>query len=436
LESQVTGLQNKDELINSTKEAKKSQKQNKNGLAERSGFDLMGADGLRAIACLSVIIHHIMQRLCTPAQPQWAQETQSFFLLGNAGVSVFFVLSGFLLSYPFWKRYLNDEKFPSMKQYALRRASRIIPGYYASLTISAVILPLVLNMPMESMLRRIISGYTFTSGTSYVTFFPSDINGPLWSIGFEVICYVLMPVFMIGLFGLFGKKRSFIKGFIYWIGAFVLITAANQLVHVLLTPDNVKKGWEYGIVGGAKYWMPNYNPIGFFGHFTMGIFAAGVACFLYKKASSIEKWKKKGLFDLVGVAALLGTIVFLWFARHKPEFSLSIQNQPYFFPILALLMAAILATAPHSLWFGKLLDNRFFRFTAKISFGLYIWHFLVIFAITRLWMPKYEVMQMENWKDWALASVVLLVTSYIIAALSYRFIEKPVLDWAHKKKFK
>lgn len=51
---------------------------------------LTGADGVRAIACLSVILHHLSQKLMPPAQKPWVQELQSVLLLGNSGVSLFF----------------------------------------------------------------------------------------------------------------------------------------------------------------------------------------------------------------------------------------------------------------------------------------------------------------------------------------------------------
>jgi hypothetical protein len=62
-----------------------------------NGF-LRGLDGIRAIACLGVIFHHFAQKLSPQIRPAFIREIGSFLLMGNSGVSVFFVLSGFLLS--------------------------------------------------------------------------------------------------------------------------------------------------------------------------------------------------------------------------------------------------------------------------------------------------------------------------------------------------
>lgn len=397
---------------------------------------LSGADGLRAIACLSVIFHHFAQHLAMPAQNRQVQEIQSFFLLGNSGVSVFFVLSGFLLSYPFWKQYLNAGDFPDMKQYAIRRAGRIMPGFYAALLVSTLLV-LIFHVESKYLLLRLLSGLTFTAGFHYVTLYPNEINGPFWSISFEVFCYFLMPAFMYGLYKMSGKKRAFMKAFCYWIGVFAFIIFLNQLVHIYLTPDDYMRGWEYGLLGGAKAWMPNYNPVGFFGHFALGIMAAGISARLCKKPAKYESFKKAYGFDFLGIAFLCGAIVLLWLMRHQPEYSLGLQSQPYFFPAYAMLMAGTLAAATHSNWFGRLLDNRFFRYTAKVSFGLYIWHYLVIFIVARGWVKAYQqYMGVADIKTWGLASLVILVLSYGVAALSYKFIEKPVLDRVHKIGYK
>ncbi|MCX7710545.1 MAG: acyltransferase, partial [Clostridia bacterium] len=173
----------------------------------------------------------------------------------------------------------------------------------------------------------------------------------------------------------------------------------------------------------------------FFEHFAMGIIAAGIAAKLYMNPERTNWLKRVHGFDFIGIASFLSSIVLLWCMRYVPEFSFSLQKQPYYFPLYALLIAATLAVTPHSNWFGKALDNRFFRFTAKVSFGLYIWHFLIIFIVASRWIKDYQVMRLGDLKVWAGVSLVILVASYIVAALSFKFIEKPVLDWAHKKKF-
>lgn len=263
----------------------------------RSGV-LSGLDGIRAIACLGVVFHHFTQKLSPQIRPDFIREVGSFLLMGNCGVSVFFVLSGFLLSYPFWRRFLDGREFPDMKQYALRRAARIMPGYYVSFLICSLLIP-VFHMPSRDFWTRALAGLTFTAGFSYRTFFPNEINGPFWLVSFEVFCYMLMPAFMYAMFRIIRKKRTFLKAIAFWTGAALLTAFLNRLIHICLTPDNIERGWQFGMTGGAKYWMPNYNPVGFFGHFIIGIMASGAAARLFKASSTTEGFRKKGGFDII-----------------------------------------------------------------------------------------------------------------------------------------
>ena len=404
--------------------------QNKSDSKVKSTSKLTGADGLRCLACLAVITHHLSQKLIINVQPLWIQDLHAFALMGNIGVSIFFILSGFLLSYPFWNNYLKGENFPSIKEYILRRAARIVPGFYIALIISTLLI-IVAKYPAEHLWTRFIAALTFTSGFHYITFFPSDIDGALWSISFEVFCYLLMPIFMYGLFKVLGRKRSFLKSFLYWIGVMVFISIINQFVHIFFTPSNINRGWQYGIIGGAKYWMPNYNPIGFFGHFSFGIIAAGISTALYINCNKLLKLKKEYVFDIITLITLTISFAFIWFMKLKPEFSFSIQNQPYFFPFYQLMIATTLALLPHTNFVGKILDNAFFRYTAKVSFGLYLWHQIIITIVTTAFKINFQSLG-----TWLIVSIGIIISAYIIATLSYEFIEKPILNWSHKKNFK
>ncbi|WP_150267177.1 acyltransferase family protein [Paenibacillus tepidiphilus] len=390
-----------------------------------------GADGIRAFACLSVILHHLSQRLAMPAQKHWLQEVQSVVLLGNSGVSLFFVLSGFLLAFPFWKAYLEHEAYPSIRTYALRRAARIMPGFYVSFLV-CLLLVWRLDIHTEYLWRRIITGLTFTTGFHYTTFFPSELNGPFWSISFEVFCYMLMPLFMALLFRL-GKRRSFGKAVLFWVIVFGLILAANSLVHQWFTPGENSRGWQYGMIGGAKYWMPRYNPVGFFGHFSIGILTAGVTAALMQRGPAIGRLRSLGLFDAVGAAALGLAGLLLWRMRHLDEFDFSFQQQPYYFPAYAILFGIVLMSAPFSLRLGRWLDNRFFRFTAKISFGLYIWHYLIITLIEKYGIMDYRNFGINDVWRWLGISVSVVAISYVVATLSYYVIEQPFINWSRGK---
>lgn len=391
----------------------------------------LGFDGVRAIACLLVVVHHAVQRLSPQAPPDALQGIYKLFLVtAPSGVSIFFVLSGALLSYPFWSSYFDQKALPSIKEYALRRAARIMPGFYVVLAASCMLEQLILpDIPAD--FERYFAASTFISGFYYMTLFITPIDGPLWTISFEVFSYFLLPIFMIGLFYCC-KNRKFSSSILYWIGALAFIFFINNLILTYCQPDDFERGWKYGGLGGAKYMMPNFNPLGFFAHYTLGIIASGVMTWLRLQKKLREKLAKNNILDKIALLGLAAFVTILWTQRTTPDFGFSLQNQPYYYPSLAGSIALVLAVIPYSNFLGKILDNRFFRYTAKISFGLYIWHFFVmtLFAIG----AGYDHSSVQNFGEWLLLTFLVIVTSYIIASLSWYFIEKPILDAAHRRK--
>lgn len=393
------------------------------------GGRLSGADGVRAVAALWVVLYHLFQRLSLPDQAPWLQDVQLVVMKGSFGVSIFFVLSGMLLSLPFWRAYLTDGELPDVARYVRRRVARIVPGFYASLLVSFVV-GLALFPDVTYQLLRLVSGLTFTSGLHWVTFFPVEANGPLWSIGFEVISYVLMPLAMWGLFAL--RRRGVRIGLGYWLGVFALVIAVNQWIVTTFVPSAVGRGWQYGNLGGAKEWMPSYNPIGFFGHFTMGIFAAALIAIWQVRRGGERRWR----FDALAGVAIAGAFALVWVFRDPPEplYLPNFQGQPYLFPMFAGLVALALVGLAHSRVLGRLVDNRFARYTAKVSFGIYIWHYLVLHLFSRLTDGEFEYYGITDpWRHLGLSLGVLAVT-YAVASASWFWLERPVLAsrWANR----
>jgi peptidoglycan/LPS O-acetylase OafA/YrhL len=382
---------------------------------------LLGADGLRALACLMVIFHHLSQQLIFNPQihaPLWLHHLAEFLITGQTGVSVFFVLSGFLLSTPFWDAYLERKGMPDLRVYAMRRAGRIMPGFYVNL-LFCLVLSLFFTPHAPALIWRYFAGLTFTAGFHWMTLFPAEYNGPLWSIGFEVVSYVLMPLGMVGLFGLLGRRGRPGLGLLWWVLVWAAVVALNQLV-LSIPVESIGRSWQYGMVGGAKFWMPRYNPLGLFGHFSLGILAAGASAALAR-----TKWNERTtVFDIAAGVLLAGWVALLASQTGRDDFSMTWQG-PYYFPYFPALTAALLACLTRSRVAGRLMDNAFFRYTSRISFGLYLWHYLVIAAFSGA---------IGDLGEWLMLVVLSLAFSYVIATASWKYWEEPWLRRAQKWK--
>src|SRR5579863_10454715 len=156
-------------------------------------------DGVRAIACLTVIGYHIS--LITRDTHHWSPTApgtlhhifSSIVLSGASGVTLFFVLSGFLLFMPFCKAMLFETIWPSTITFYLRRAFRILPGYYV------VLLSILLISHPEYLhvnhWQNVTLFFTLFMDATPATF--QQINGPFWTLAVEWQFYLLLPLLMI-----------------------------------------------------------------------------------------------------------------------------------------------------------------------------------------------------------------------------------------------
>jgi peptidoglycan/LPS O-acetylase OafA/YrhL len=103
---------------------------------------------------------------------------------------------------------------------------------------------------------------------------------------------------------------------------------------------------------------------------------------------------------------------------------------PYQFPGFHLLIVVALATAPSSVLLGRLLDNPVVTWLARISFGIYIWHYVVLELVRHYWVPEMTHGTMSDPGKFMLTSVVITVLTVVIAALSWSLLELPVINWA------
>ena len=140
---------------------------------------------------------------------------------------------------------------------------------------------------------------------------------------------------------------------------------------------------------------------------------------------------RHAVWDIVGLAALLAVVWMLALQTlAKGTESYGLLGIPHAFPWFQLAVGLALATLPSSRLVGRLLDNPVARYVAKISFGVYVWHYVVL-KLVRLWIaPDIDHGQMQDPLRMAWVSGLIVAVSFIIADLSYRFLEAPLIAWA------
>jgi peptidoglycan/LPS O-acetylase OafA/YrhL len=355
--------------------------------------------------------------------PSWFSIIHHYGMRGEVGVSLFFVLSGALLSYPFWVSFINGTPSPTVKNYSIARIARILPATWLNLILCTLLALYLYDIPVN--FTMLFTGLFFINSYHYSTFFPAELNGPLWSIGLEVSCYVILPFL---LYPIIKKAKTYLKALaiLVTVLVFLQIVVNPWVIETFMTSED-GKGWDKGLVGGAKEWLPYWNINSFFSQFLVGAIAALIIARLGKATKPASSF-----FDFAGAALLVAAIVVVG-VRLIPGAPDSLTKQAYLSPIYAIIMAAALICIAMSRHAYKLIDNPLFVWVSKVSFGVYLWHQVVQNILQRSFKESYVYFGITDLGEWTRLSLLVIVLAVAIATLSWYFFEKPILQKARKK---
>ena len=179
-----------------------------------------GVDSLRALAALSVFGFHLVL-YGGFAPPRWLLPYAANL---NVGVSLFFVISGFVIYRPFARARLAGEPLPDLRRYALRRVARIVPAYWVALALIALWLGLGEVFTPSGLVTYFGFAQVYRSGTT------AGGIPQAWSLCVEVAFYAGVALLALTL----ARRRprspgAFLRGELAACGAIVLAAVLWRL---------------------------------------------------------------------------------------------------------------------------------------------------------------------------------------------------------------
>lgn len=342
-----------------------------------------GLNGIRAIASIIVVIWHTDQfaRL-------FHLEKIGFHTNGMAGnaVDMFFVLSGFLITYLLL---VEKEKTKSinLKKFYLRRIFRIWPLYYLSVLISILLIYLGI-VPQVSDLPNSIFLYIFLmANIAYLLGLAISSITPLWSVGVEEQFYLIWPHIV-------KRTSKYLKVFIYLFLLFLIIKLS---VYLVLTP----KSTLFKFLSVTRIDIMSIGAIG--------------ASLVYSKNRILQLLYRKEI-QIISWVILLSSIIY------KPIHIFSFIDKEVnavFYLIIILNVSSNKDTLIS-------LENKVMNFIGKISYGLYVYHMIIIYLIS-------HILTSQNYQlnHFIIYPVVLIIT-ILTATFSYTFFETPFLRIKNK----
>jgi peptidoglycan/LPS O-acetylase OafA/YrhL len=335
-------------------------------------------DGLRALAAIMVMGYHYFSYIgaATPLQLRLMQAST----LGITGVTLFFVLSGFLIT-----RILLSSKGTKgyFRNFYARRALRILPLYYFYLIIVYAGYPALFNTSPAPLGHQLIF-YGFLQNIAQT--FGWNISGPghYWSLAVEEHFYLFWPVVV----HLFSNK---------------------QLFKVLL-----------GIVAAAlllRIGMVLYGfPVATFTLTRMDSLAFGALLALYEAERGFPPSSKR-LFPALMAAALAPALILLPLVSGKSLAAVQVfkflLTSLFYLGLIGYVVSASRTSTLH----GRFLQSPIMAYAGRISYGLYVFHPFA-YKLTGQYL---------NSGNWTLNLFIFLGLAFTLAACSFRFIESPFL---------
>jgi peptidoglycan/LPS O-acetylase OafA/YrhL len=321
--------------------------------------------------------------------------------MGGAGVSIFFVLSGFLLSLPFaaWQAGLRQR--PATGAYFLRRVLRVFPAYYAQLAVLLVIAHYVPGGAQQLDAAGIVRHLLMLFTPPPLGMQP--LNGVWWTLPIEFSFYLILPFVAF----LLRPKRG------VWLLAASLATMGvwRHYAVVWLADASIPER----VV--ASYQLPG----------SMDMFGAGMLAALLhvnreKMPASLRPPEGSGSAAALGLALVVAAIYWLYAGRGSYW-----ADNPIFYlwtPALSLgIVAIVLAGTGGSPLVRTLFGNRFMVFAGIVSYSIYLWHLPIL-----SWVSASEFFQAI--KDARLPALLAigLPATFLVATVSYLLVERPFMQ--------
>lgn len=340
-------------------------------------------DGIRTLAVLAVILYHL-------GLP-WAPG-------GFLGVTVFFVLSGYLITRLLLGEFVNTSTI-NIKDFWVRRLRRLMPACVTVVVATAALCTVFNHVMLTKMRPDIIPSLLFVNNWwqifSNVSYFnalgdPSPLTH-FWSLAIEEQFYLVWPVLLLLLFRR-GARRTWVRRSI-----FGLAVASALLMAVLYNPEADVSRIYYGTDTRAFALL-------------LGAWLAFIPPKVLRKSPLTSKsWH----CDLWGAVALVGLAVMCVVTNGYS----AAQYRGLMFLSAFLAVVLIASALQHDTRMSQFLALRPLVWLGKRSYSLYLWHYPLLLLMN----PVADIEQ----KPWWLQMFQLLVV-LAAAELCYRFIETPL----------
>lgn len=347
---------------------------------------ITGLDGIRAIAVIMVLAYHLKLAL---------------FKSGFLGVTVFFVLSGYLITGILISE-VEEEGTIDLKNFWLRRIRRLVPAVMSMavviIFVSAVINRIIFTKGCKDFLASVLGFNNWWQIFNKVSYFEAaGVPSPFthcWSLAIETQFYLIYPLILLGIYKLVkSREEGRAKRGLLFAGVTLLLALISViLMIVLFDPQQDASRVYYGTDTRA---------------FSLLFGALLAILWEYRMVPRRLSASVNMVLGSVSFAALLVMTIAI-----NGSSNFWYRGGQFFGTILTVLM--VYAVSGRKTWLSRFLSNPVLKWIGDRSYSIYLWHYPIILLISKGIKASWWITLIE------------IVLSVVLAELSYRFIETPI----------
>ena len=347
---------------------------------------ITGLDGIRAIAVIMVLAYHLKLAL---------------FKSGFLGVTVFFILSGYLITGILISE-VEEEGTIDLKNFWLRRIRRLVPAVMSMavviIFVSAVVNKIIFTKGCKDFLASVLGFNNWWQIFNKVSYFEAaGVPSPFthcWSLAIETQFYLIYPLILLGIYKLVksrGEGRA--KRGLLFAGVTLLLALISViLMIVLFDPQQDASRVYYGTDTRA---------------FSLLFGALLAILWEYRMVPRRLSASVNMVLGSVSFAVLLVMTIAI-----NGSSNFWYRGGQFFGTILTVLM--VYAVSGRKTWLSRFLSNPVLKWIGDRSYSIYLWHYPIILLISKGIKASWWITLIE------------IVLSVVLAELSYRFIETPI----------
>lgn len=347
---------------------------------------ITGLDGIRAIAVIMVLAYHLKLAL---------------FKSGFLGVTVFFILSGYLITGILISE-VEEEGTIDLKNFWLRRIRRLVPAVMSMavviIFVSAVVNKIIFTKGCKDFLASVLGFNNWWQIFNKISYFEAaGVPSPFthcWSLAIETQFYLIYPLILLGIYKLVksrGEGRAN-RGLLFAGVTLLLALISVILMIVLFDPQQDASRVYYGTDTRA---------------FSLLFGALLAILWEYRMVPRRLSASVNMVLGSVSFAVLLVMTIAI-----NGSSNFWYRGGQFFGTILTVLM--VYAVSGRKTWLSRFLSNPVLKWMGDRSYSIYLWHYPIILLISKGIKASWWITLIE------------IVLSVVLAELSYRFIETPI----------